>query len=129
MCVCDCVPQKVHGEVLLVIWQMPVTGLVSGSQPVRSQERARCHCCQLSKCSFSALRRVLVLWLGPWPGSSMSGPCPVRSLSRSFTFSFQDMFDPHGWSEDSYYEALGNLLAFCCLLFHTPIRLSILPVT
>lgn len=23
------------------------------------------------------------------------------------------MFDPHGWSEDSYYEALGNLLAFC----------------
>ena len=51
------------------------------------------------------------------------GPCPRKlrvwalcTDGRSdcnLTFSFQDMFDPHGWSEDSYYEALGNLLALC----------------
>lgn len=50
-------------------------------------------------------------------GSSVSGllgsvHCDGRS-DYNLTFSFQDMFDPHGWSEDSYYEALGNLLAFC----------------
>jgi hypothetical protein len=26
------------------------------------------------------------------------------------------MFDPHGWSEDSYYEALGNVPTFRLLM-------------
>ncbi len=29
----------------------------------------------------------------------------------------QDMFDPHGWSEDSYYEALGAFSSKLCLTF------------
>lgn len=37
------------------------------------------------------------------------GPVLSGLYDRSLAFSFQDMFDPHGWSEDSYYEALGNL--------------------
>lgn len=31
-----------------------------------------------------------------------------NSPNLIYFFFFQDMFDPHGWSEDSYYEALGN---------------------
>lgn len=64
--VCDCVPQKVHGEVLLVGWQMPVAGLVSGSQPVRSQERARCHC------------RHLGSWFYDWWSGSQLKPCAFK---------------------------------------------------
>lgn len=30
------------------------------------------------------------------------------SVTASLTSSLQDMFDPHGWTEDSYYEALGR---------------------
>lgn len=32
---------------------------------------------------------------------------PLVTTSLTFS-SFQDMFDPHGWTEDSYYEALGT---------------------
>uniref|UniRef100_A0A8C9P7M4 SAP30 binding protein n=1 Tax=Spermophilus dauricus TaxID=99837 RepID=A0A8C9P7M4_SPEDA len=34
--------------------------------------------------------------------------CAIDELGTNYP---KDMFDPHGWSEDSYYEALGNLLS------------------
>lgn len=35
--------------------------------------------------------------------------CSIDELGTNYP---KDMFDPHGWSEDSYYEALGKLLYF-----------------
>lgn len=34
--------------------------------------------------------------------------CGIDELGTNYP---KDMFDPHGWSEDSYYEALGKLLS------------------
>lgn len=46
-------------------------------------------------------------------GPSLGSSCALWCRSDySLTSSLQDMFDPHGWSEDSYYEALGNLCSF-----------------
>lgn len=33
--------------------------------------------------------------------------CGIDELGTNYP---KDMFDPHGWSEDSYYEALGKLV-------------------
>lgn len=33
--------------------------------------------------------------------------CGIDELGTNYP---KDMFDPHGWSEDSYYEALGKLI-------------------
>ncbi len=35
--------------------------------------------------------------------------CSIDELGTNYP---KDMFDPHGWSEDSYYEALGKLMFF-----------------
>lgn len=41
--------------------------------------------------------------------------CGIDELGTNYP---KDMFDPHGWSEDSYYEALGkpSLCFFSCSL-------------
>lgn len=47
----------------------------------------------------------------------------------SLTSCFQDMFDPHGWSEDSYYEALGNVTSISFLFICSSTHLSVHPVS
>lgn len=43
--------------------------------------------------------------------------CGIDELGTNYP---KDMFDPHGWSEDSYYEALGKLPGFlACYLVMT----------
>lgn len=41
--------------------------------------------------------------------------CSIDELGTNYP---KDMFDPHGWSEDSYYEALGKPVL---LLLHSPV--------
>ncbi|NXS03084.1 S30BP protein, partial [Oxylabes madagascariensis] len=41
--------------------------------------------------------------------------CSIDELGTNYP---KDMFDPHGWSEDSYYEALGNSRKLCILTLH-----------
>uniref|UniRef100_A0A671PAI7 SAP30 binding protein n=1 Tax=Sinocyclocheilus anshuiensis TaxID=1608454 RepID=A0A671PAI7_9TELE len=40
--------------------------------------------------------------------------CGIDELGTNYP---KDMFDPHGWSEDSYYEALGKFSSKLCLTF------------
>lgn len=40
--------------------------------------------------------------------------CSIDELGTNYP---KDMFDPHGWSEDSYYEALGEPVYFFFFFF------------